>query len=151
MSSQPAQGSVLSVLETVDVDLPMLRTALGKMTTHDQDAIEPALEDVAQRGMKPEELLADSHYGSNNCLDKGQQSGVKIISPSMPAKGKQQGKLTLEDFQLDTDGRVLQCPEGHAPVETSIADVRLQVLFAVSDCVACPQKDRCPLSAVGRS
>ena len=125
--------------------------AVGKMTMHDQDAIEPALEDVAQRGVKPEELLADSHYGSNDCLDKGRRHGVKIIAPSMPAKGEQQGKLTLEDFELDADGRVLQCPQGHAPIETSIADVRLQVLFAESDCAACPHQNRCPLSAVGRT
>jgi hypothetical protein len=109
------------------------------------------LEDVALRGVKPEELLADSHYGSNESLDKGRQHGVKIIAPSMTAKGEQQGKLTLEDFELAADRRVLQCPQGHAPIETSIADVRLQVLFAKSDCAACAHQYRCPLSAVGRS
>ncbi|QDU94486.1 transposase [Lignipirellula cremea] len=136
--------------EPVKPDL-ITHVAVGKMTTHDQDSIEPALEDVHARNVKPEELLADSHYGSNDSLETGRLHGVTIIAPSMPAKGKQQGKLTLEDFELAADGRVLRCPEGQAPIETSIGDVKLQVLFDSSVCAACPQRQCCPLSAVGRT
>ena len=147
---EPAEGNgAEGKQEPAKPDL-ITHVAVGKMTQHDRDAIEPALEDVGKRGVKPEELLADSHYGSNDCLEKGQRRSVKIIAPSMPAKGKKQGKLTLEDFELDADGRVLRCPEGHAPIETSVAEVRLQVLFAASDCAACPHQNRCPLSAVAR-
>lgn len=64
--------------------------AVNPLTTHDQDALTPALDDAEQRGVKPDELLADSHYGSNACLEKGQERGVKVVSPSMPPKGKQQ-------------------------------------------------------------
>jgi len=39
--------------------------AVDKLTMHDQDALEPALDDADQRGVKPKELLADSHYGCN--------------------------------------------------------------------------------------
>jgi hypothetical protein len=52
---------------------------------------------------------------------------------------------------LDDQGRVLRCPEGQAPLETSVADVRLQVLFDPVVCDACPDKNRCPASAVGRT
>jgi len=38
---------------------------------HDKDALEPGLADAEQRGQKPENLLADSHDGSNECLDVG--------------------------------------------------------------------------------
>ena len=62
--------------------------AVGKMNIHDQAALEPALEDVAKRGIKPEELLADSYYGSNESLEKGRTYSVQIVSPSMPAKGR---------------------------------------------------------------
>ncbi|MCA9236242.1 MAG: transposase [Planctomycetales bacterium] len=68
----------------------------------------------------------------------------------MPPKGKQQGKLTLEDFELDDEGRVLRCPAGQAPMETSVADVRIQVLFDSAVCGGCPHKNRCPAAAVGR-
>lgn len=124
--------------------------AVGKMTVHDKDALEPALKDTGDRGVKPKQLLADSHYGSNDCLAKGKQLGVEVVAPSMPAKGKQQGKLTLEDFELDEVGRVISCPAGQEPLETSIADVRLQVLFDASICARCPHRQRCPMSAAGR-
>jgi hypothetical protein len=124
--------------------------AVDRLSMHDQDALEPAINDTSQRGIQPAELLADSHYGSNACLAKGRELGVEVISPSMPAKGTQQGKLTLEDFQLDGEGRVLQCPLGQAPVETSVADVRLQVLFDPLVCEGCPRKRDCPAAAVGR-
>ena len=123
---------------------------MNPLTQHDKDALEPAIDDATQRGVKPDELLADSHYGSNECLEKGQQRGVEVVSPSMPPKGKQQGKLTLEDFELDDEGRVVRCPAGQAPVETSVAEVRLQVLFDPSICGSCPHKGRCPAAAVGR-
>ena len=103
------------------------------------------------RSANPTELLADSHYGSNECLTKGRERGVEIISPAMTAKGKLQGKLTLEDFELDGEGRVLRCPAGKEPLETSIADVRIQVLFDPVGCEGCPHRDNCPAAAVGRS
>jgi hypothetical protein len=37
----------------------------------------------------------------------------------MTAKGKLQGKLTLKDFELDGEGRVLCCPTGKEPREKS--------------------------------
>ena len=113
--------------------------------------MEPALDDADKRGLKPKELLADSHYGSNECLTKGRERGVEIISPAMTAKGKLQGKLTLEDFELDSEGRVLRCPAGKEPIETSVADVRIQVLFDPVGCEGCPHRDNCPAAAVGRS
>ncbi|MEQ8667671.1 MAG: transposase [Pirellulales bacterium] len=124
--------------------------AVDPLTMHDQDALEPALHDTDQRGVKPRELLADSHYGSNECLRKGQEQNVEVVSPSMPPKGKQQGKFTLEDFELDNEGRVLRCPMGWAPEETSVAEVRIQVLFDQKVCAACTRRDACPAAAVGR-
>jgi hypothetical protein len=69
----------------------------------------------------------------------------------MTAKGTLQGKLTLEDFELDSEGRVLRCPAGKEPLETSVADVRIQVLFDPVVCEGCPHRNNCPAAAVGRS
>ena len=125
--------------------------AVDKLTMHDKDALEPALDDTGQRGVKPKELLADSHYGSNECLQKGCKRNVEIVSPSMPAKGKQQGKLTLEDFELDDEGRVILCPQSHAPLETSVGDIKLQVVFDAETCCSCPDRDRCPAAPTKRA
>jgi hypothetical protein len=157
-------GYLVQIMETYSLDdaaedgssqppKPDLIThvAVGKMTVHDRAALEPALDDTTERGIRPKELLADSHYGSNECIEKGKQRDVEIVSPSMPAKGKQQGKLTLEDFDLDEDGLVLRCPEGHAPEDARIATERLQVTFSDAVCEACPRCSICPVAAVGRA
>lgn len=125
--------------------------AVNDMTIHDQRAIEPALEDTENRSVKPTELLADSHYGSTEALANARRHGVTIMAPAMTAKGKLQGKLTLEDFTLDEEGRVTRCPQVHAPLESSIADIRLQVLFDAETCNACPNRSRCMVTASGRS
>jgi hypothetical protein len=121
--------------------------AVDPLTMPDKDALEPALTDTEQRGQKPEELLADSHYGSMECLALGDEHGVKLISPAQTPKGKLQGKLTLEDFELNAEGRILSCPAGQQPLEASIADTRLQVLFDVAACGECPHRKNCPASA----
>jgi hypothetical protein len=125
--------------------------AVDKLTMHDQDALVPALDDTAQRGVMPTQLLADSHYGSTACLAQGRERDVQIIAPAMTAKGTHQGKLTLEDFVLDADGRMLHCPAGQEPVDTRVAAARIQVLFAPGVCAGCPHRARCPAAAVGRT
>jgi Sec-independent protein translocase protein TatA len=125
--------------------------AVNDMTIHDQHAIGPALNDTEDRTMKPRELLADSHYGSTDALANARKRGVNIVAPAMTAKGKLQGKLTLEDFTLDEEGRVTRCPEGHAPLESNVANIRLQVLFDAEVCNVCPNKSRCMVTASGRS
>ena len=154
-------GYQVQIMETFAVDdtsneeprsKPDLIThvAVNALNTHDKDALEPALNDTEHRGVKPQQLLGDSHYGSNDCLKKGRDRGVEVVSPSMPPKGKRQGKLTLEDFELDEEGRIVRCAAGAQPVETSVADVRIQVLFDTRVCDACPRKRECPAAAVGR-
>ena len=98
------------------------------------------LDDADRRGWKPKELLADSQNGSNESLAKGRQLQVEIISPAMTAKEKCQGKFTLEDLELDDQGCVVRCPTGQEPIETSVADVRIQVLFDPVACQAYPRQ-----------
>ena len=78
--------------------------AVDPLTTHDKDALSPAFDDTEQRGVLPEEL-ADSHYGSTECIEKGHDRDAEIVSPAQTPKGKSQGKSTLEDLELDIDGR----------------------------------------------
>ncbi len=124
--------------------------AVDPLTMHDKDALTPAIDDTDQRSIKPKELLADSHYGSTECIEHGRERDVEIISPAQTPKGRLQGKFTLEDFELADDGRVTRCPAGHPPAETSVAGIRLQVVFATATCEDCPHKERCPASSVGR-
>lgn len=124
--------------------------AVGPMNVHDGSALGPALADAEAREIRPEVVLADSHYGSNENLAEAKRQGVELVSPSMPPKGSKQEKLTLESFELDEQGRVVRCPQGHVPVMTSIAKDKLQVVFDEATCGACAFRNLCCASAVGR-
>ena len=125
--------------------------AVTEMTAHDKHALEPALDDTKGRGVKPETLLADSHYGSSECLEKGHERGVEIVAPAQTPKGKLQGKFTLEDFELDRSGRVTRCPSGVMPASTSMSAEKIQVVFPADACAKCSLLSRCPAAAIGRN
>ena len=154
------QGYLAQVMETYQEDdgddedqaaVPDLIThvALGKMNTHDSKHLDPALDDTAERGLEPQVVLADTHYGSeanqNAAAARGDDGpGVVLVSPVMTAKGTKRGDLTLERFKLDEDGRVLRCPAGHIPISTSVSPAKLQARFDPATCDACAMKDACP-------
>ena len=126
--------------------------AVDPLTMHDQDALVPALDDTDSRHIQPPGTSGRFPLRFKQSVWKqGENRGVKIIAPAQTAKGAKQGKLTLEDFMLDDDGRVLSCPAGHAPLEMSIAEARLQVLFDPVVCEACPHKGLCPDCCPGTS
>jgi len=124
--------------------------ALGKMTVHDSKALLPAIQDTQARGVMPEYMVADTHYGSTECIAYAKAKGVTLLAPAMSPKGKGQGKLTLEDFELNASGYIQRCPAGHAPLETSVSRKRLQVRFAIDVCGQCPLQDRCPIKGKER-
>jgi hypothetical protein len=124
--------------------------AIGKLNTHDGAALMPALDDTEARGIKPEVVLADTHYGSNENLRRAAVRGAEVVAPAMTAKGSKRGQLTLERFELDGDGHILRCPGGHAPISTSGGSDKIQALFDAATCSACPLLSACPASAVGR-
>jgi hypothetical protein len=148
------QGYLTQVMETYQEDdgpvpppaKPDLIThvSVGKMTVHDGQCLEPAIEDVKGRKVQPQQLLADTHYGSNNHLQTTAQQGIELVSPAMPPKGSKQGRLALEQFELDGRGLITRCPAGHEPIATSGGQEKLQARFDDSICQSCPLLKQCP-------
>ncbi len=148
-TDQQAEEATSAVSKVAKPDL-ITHMAVGKMTVHDSKALLPAIQDTEARGVAPEHMVADTHYGSTKCLTQAKAKGVTLLAPSMPPKGKGQGKLTLEDFELDASGYIQRCPAGHAPLETSVSKKRLQVRFAIDVCDQCPLQARCPIHGKDR-
>jgi hypothetical protein len=160
-NAQRGQGYMVQIMETYTEDgqrsdatcasLPppdiITHVAVHKMTQHDGHALEPALTDTRQRHLQPTQLLGDSHYGSISQVKQYAAAGLALIAPAMPPKGAQQGKLTLENFQLDPVGRVIACPQGHPPVWTSVSATRREVRFDLALCAVCPVQARCPAAS----
>lgn len=115
-----------------------------KMTQHDSRAVEPALDELKKRAIKPAVILGDSHYGSAAVTKRITQKGVEVVSPSMPPRGYKLGRLNLEDFKLDAAGIVVSCPAGHMPVSTSQGSKRIEVQFNQKECSRCKDRERCP-------
>jgi hypothetical protein len=122
---------------------------VGEMTGHDKDAVLPALDDTAARGIAPEQMLGDTHYGGEeNCAATARRN-VELIAPAQPPAGSRQDppKLSLEQFILHPNGQVKQCPAGHAPasVSTSANGANYQARFDAATCGHCPLRPQCPV------
>ncbi len=112
---------------------------------HDANALLPAIESAEERGLGPEEVLADSHYGGDDNIAAASEMGVEVVAPAMSGS-KKKDELGLEDFEFSESGEALSCPAGHAPVKkkTNRKKGRHSVGFDPEKCRACPQADRCP-------
>ncbi len=128
-------GYMAQIVETYVEDdeeeaprLPDLITfvSVHKMTVHDKNQLPTAFDDLTARSIVPRVLLADSHYGSADCMELATKCGVSLMAPAQTSKGSQSGRLTLEDFSLDEGGLVLECPNGVTPISTSAATAKLQ-------------------------
>ena len=111
---------------------------------HESDAraLKPYLEDVQERGMKPQEVLADSLYGSDSNHELAREKGVELVSPCMGSAGK--SDRTLADFEFHEDGRVVRCPGGYVPIKTRHKKKQFTALFDAKSCEGCPYEGRCP-------
>jgi len=112
---------------------------------HDSAALMPAIESTQERGLGPEEVLADSHYGGDENVAEASEAGVELVAPAMPG-GKKEGKLGLDDFEFDEAGEVKRCPAGHSPVKkkTNHKKGRHSVAFDSTHCADCPHASNCP-------
>jgi hypothetical protein len=109
----------------------------------DTDALIPLIEATQKRGLGPEDLLADSLYGSDENCEKAKALGVEVVSPVM---GKPGGKtLTLTEFTLTSEATVSACPQGHAPVRVKHKKSKYIAVFEVQTCSGCPHLKDCPV------
>ena len=109
----------------------------------DTQALLPALKDTQARDLGPEEVLADTPYGSDDNCEQASALSVAVVAPVVgtpPEAGP-----TLADFQLSPDGHVLACPQGEAPVATNYRKHRFRAAFLSRRCQDCPQSSVCPV------
>ena len=121
-SGHKGQGYQVQILETYspeaeeEVSAPKLKliTHVQVEPAHQSDAhaLIPALEGAAERNLAPQEVLADSIYGSDENCEAAKEMGVEVISPVMGTPTER--VLLLTEFEFAESGKVLQCPQGHA-------------------------------------
>ncbi len=149
-SGHKGQGYQVQVMETYCKDEESKDNALNLIThvhvepSHNSDAnaLVPAIESVEKRDFLPEELLADSLYGSDDNCQKAQQEGVELVAPTMGRP--KDGKINLSDFSVSEKGSILACPQGHAPERRRKKGSRNRISFNRNHCINCPCVDNCP-------
>ncbi len=148
-SSHKGQGYQVQVVENYtdgdDKQLSLItHVAVEPADRHDAGSLLPALEKLQQREMSPQQILADSLYGSDsNCEKALKEHDVTVIAPVMP--GNQQ-KMQLADFTINDQGWITSCPQGSAPIRVKKISTGFSASFAPSVCSECPVFKQCPVS-----
>lgn len=111
----------------------------------DAKALKPMLDQVEKQEHKPNRLLADSIYGSDDNNAYARKKNAELIAPTMGAlrRGKNFG---LDNFTFATDGEVLSCPAGHTPyrIHNNTRKERISVCFQSEICDVCDKRNSCP-------
>jgi len=149
-SGHKGQGYQVQVMETYCKDEDAKEKSLNLIThievepahKSDANALIPAIESSKEHGLAPEELLADTLYGSDENCQKAESLGIEVVSP---AKSKEKDGITLSDFKVSEKRHVVSCPQGQIPVKTKKKKTRHTVAFDSQHCSACPFQEPCPV------
>jgi hypothetical protein len=151
-SGHKGQGYQVQIMETYSPEVPEEdSTPKLELITHvqvepahqsDAHALIPALEATAERNLAPKEVLADSLYGSDENCEAAKKMGVEVVSPVMGTPTEK--VLLLSAFAFAESGKVLECPQGHAPVKVKCRGDRYTASFDLGGCENCPRRSACP-------
>ncbi len=151
-SGHKGQGYQVQVMETyTSTKDPKEKSKTLNLITHvavekacesDANALIPAIKSTQKQGLGPEELAADSLYGSDDNYEQAQERGVELVAPTMGAT--QKDKLRLSDFEISAKDQIVSCPQGHVPAKVK-KKKRYSVGFAAFHCANCPELSNCPV------
>jgi len=131
--SEPEGAATLNLI----VEVAVTPACVG-----DAGAVLPALAATAERGLAPEEVLADTAYGSDENCVAAAELGVAVVAPVM---AKASAKISLVDFTIAASGEVTACPAGAAPTDGKIRGEEHKFGFDAAVCGACPRRAECPV------
>jgi hypothetical protein len=109
---------------------------------HDAHATIPLIESTEKLGLKPEAVIADTPYGSDENCEKAKTMGVEVVSPVMGKRGCDSVPLTA--FTMNSENEITSCPEGRAPFKTRSKEDNHSALFSKKTCRSCSRKKTCP-------
>ena len=145
-------GYQVQIAETcVPENIVQLITAVLPQTACEPDsaAVAPILDQLENAGRRPDEMLADTAYTSDENVQEAASRGIDMIGP-VPGRtpDTDPAALSADDFALDErTGTITACPAGHAPTSSSYdaATTTYRVDMPASACAACPFRKQCPI------
>lgn len=140
------QAQIVETYSEQTDDKPLsLITYIEVEAAHQSDAhaVEPYLDQAESRDVLPSHLLADSLYGSDDNCEKAGEHGVELVSPAIVPSTT--GEISLTDFTLGRNGKVITCPAGCRPVKVKNKKERYSAVFTHEQCADCDLKASCPV------
>jgi IS5 family transposase len=112
---------------------------------HDSKALEPALENLRERGIACKKALADTLYSSAENVELAKEYGVELIGPT-PGKKAAIGNHPIEINE--TTYEITACPAGHSPnVIKHSKKGMITVIWHKATCATCCHTDSCPFKS----
>ena len=153
-SGRKGKGYAVQVAETCDEDNAVEIITHVEVTdacASDTQATLPTLAALAQRGQQPQELVADTAYGSGDNAVEAQRWGTGLVSPvsgsATAPQSAAQPAPTMADFVVDVRGEdPAICPAGHLSLSQVSDPQRPQqvtVGFERRACESCRLVGRC--------
>ncbi len=113
----------------------------------DADAVEPVCEDLKESELLPDQMLADTAYGSDENVQASAEDDMELVSP-VSGKAPDENAMAIGDFDVDDATQTVRaCPAGHTPI-TSEHDAdtgKTRTEMHPNVCADCPGKARCPV------
>ena len=157
-SGHKGQGYQVQVMETFcrsenqeekDQRLDLItHVAVEQACEHDSNALVPAIEQTEQHDLKPQTIIADTLYGSDDNHTAAASHEVDLIAPTYRSYTKQKkASVELSHFSFSDSGYVANCPVGHRPVKVNYKKKtgRFSARFELDHCSCCPHGDHCPV------
>lgn len=116
----------------------------------DSDAVEPVLQELEEKSICPVQLLADSHYCSDENVMLAESKGVEIVGPVPSGQHKvdEYESLNIDDFNVEENSEeVVCCPSGNKPLR-SVQDKqtgKTRTIMPDGACAACAFFGQCPV------
>jgi len=154
------KGYEVQVAETCDKENPtqiITHVEVTPSSGSDTEVPVPLIEALAEREIQPDELFADTIYGSGRNAIEAERRGTELVSPVAgpgPDKTKEAGSgthsgLTAADFEIDAAAeKPAVCPAGQEAIEEYEEwelPERVQLRFARATCEACSLRPHCPV------
>lgn len=118
---------------------------------YDGSMVEEYISDQETKGIKPDEVYADTHYNSEANIDVLKEKSVDLKGPVMPMPTKGRTKEKNIGFQADLNKETVTCPAGSESKKfTYRAQNKISGIFDTTDCTPCKQKEICQPEPSGK-
>lgn len=114
----------------------------------DADALVPMLDQLDEHDRLPEQISADTLYGSDDNAVEAEQRGVDLQSPVNGSYSMNTDDLTIDDFVVDEQTEIVECcPCGRKPKSSNYNTKtgETKTVMRLSDCDNCSFCKQCPV------